>query len=202
MALESKVPVGEVQIPFKWKDAFDRGSMFGSRISLTVPSLAYERICVLFNIAAFQSGIAGEQNLESTEGLQKALKKLQAAAGIFTNLKETVVASIQQEPTSDLDPETLGVLADIMLAQAQEMVALKAIHDKMKDAIVAKLCSQCDEMFSNVMRSMQRENLKNLWDTYWLPNISGKQAIYNGLSQYYQAKICNADKSVGEEIAR
>ena len=79
------------------------------------------------------------------------------AAGIFSYLKENVVAAIQQDPTPDMEPTTLGVLADLMLAQAQEMVACKAMNDKMKDAIIAKLCAQCDELFSNVMRSMQKE---------------------------------------------
>jgi programmed cell death 6-interacting protein len=55
-SLEGKILANEVNIPFKWKDAFDRGSLFGGRISLTVPSLAYERICVLFNVAALNSG--------------------------------------------------------------------------------------------------------------------------------------------------
>lgn len=38
---------------------------------------------------------------------------------------------------------------DLMLAQAQEMVVLKAIRDKMKDQVVAKLCAQCDDLVSN-----------------------------------------------------
>ena len=101
-----------------------------------------------------------------------------------------------------MEPATLGVLAELMLAQAQEMVACKAINDKMKDAIVAKLCAQCDELFSNVMRSMQKEEVKNLWDSDWLPIISGKQAIYNGLAQFHQSKVCNEQKAIGEEIAR
>ena len=93
--------------------------------------------------------------METTEGLQKAAKRLQAAAGIFAHLRDHAVAALQSDPTPDLEPDTLSVVADLMLAQAQEIVTLKAISDSMKDAIVAKLCSQCDDMFSSVMRSMQ-----------------------------------------------
>lgn len=33
--LESKVPAHEFQVPFKWKDAFDKGSFFGTKIGLS-----------------------------------------------------------------------------------------------------------------------------------------------------------------------
>merc|ERR1719365_301540 len=52
------------------------------------------------------------------------------------------------------------------------------------------------------MKLMQKESVRTLWDKDWLALISGKQAFYNGLSQYHQSKVCNANKSVGEEIAR
>ena len=109
--IENKVPTSEVQIPFKWKDAFDKGSIFGGRISLTVPSFSYEKVCVLFNIGAYNSSVAAEQNFDSDDGLQKALKKLQLAAGVFSHLKNISVAAIQRDPTPDLDPETLGILS-------------------------------------------------------------------------------------------
>lgn len=35
VALESKIPAQELNVPFKWKDAFDKGNIFGSRISLS-----------------------------------------------------------------------------------------------------------------------------------------------------------------------
>ena len=100
------------------------------------------------------------------------------------------------------DSQRFFLFSDLMLAQAQEMVVIKAMKGNMKDAIVAKLCSQCEDMYAGVMKNIQKESVRNLWDSSWLPNVFGKQAIYNGLAQYYQSRVCNADKSVGEEIAR
>lgn len=36
--------------------------------------------------------------------------------------------SVQQDPTPDLNPDTLGALSALMLAQAQEIFVHKAIH--------------------------------------------------------------------------
>jgi len=38
-----------------------------------------------------------------------------------------------------------------MIAQAQEMVVLKAIMDKMKDPIIAKLCASCEEFVNTII---------------------------------------------------
>ncbi|XP_045605029.2 programmed cell death 6-interacting protein isoform X1 [Procambarus clarkii] len=202
VALESKIPAAEIQIPFKWKDAFDRGSIFGGRISLTVASLSYEKVCVLYNIAALQSQVAAAQNSDSDEALKLAAKLFQSAAGVLNYLKGIVHSSIQQEPTPDLQPETLAALADMCVAQAQEVITIKAIKDRMKDVVVAKLCSQCEEMFGDALKHLQRETLKSLWDRDWIPRVAGKQAGYHALAEYHQSRVCNSNKTVGEEIAR
>merc|ERR1719309_247568 len=39
-ALESKIPLNELAVGFKWKDAFDKGSLFGGKISLSLNSVS------------------------------------------------------------------------------------------------------------------------------------------------------------------
>ncbi|CAH1990718.1 unnamed protein product [Acanthoscelides obtectus] len=202
VALESKIPPNELQVPFKWKDAFDKGNIFGSKMSLTIPSLSYEKVCVLFNIAALQSGVAAAQSVDNDDGLKLAAKLLQQAAGIFNYLKSTVMLSIQQDPTPDLNPDTLGALSQLMIAQAQQMFVHKAIHDSMKDSVIAKLASACEDLYSECLKTFQRENLKHIWDRDWLSMISAKQAAFGAIAELYQSMVCKASKSIGEEISR
>ena len=82
-------------------------------------------MCALFNLAAFQSQVAAIQSQESDEGLKLATKLLQASSGIFSYLKANVMGALQQEPTPDLNPETLGALSSLMVAEAQEIFVIK-----------------------------------------------------------------------------
>ncbi|CAL7934172.1 unnamed protein product [Xylocopa violacea] len=200
-ALEGKIPAHELQIPFKWKDAFDR-TIFGGKLSLTISTLAYEKVCVLFNIAALQSSVAATQSLESDEGLKLAAKLFQQSAGIFNYLKANVMMAIQQEPTPDISPETLGALSALMLAQAQEIFVHKAIHDAMKDGVVARLASQAEELYADALKLFQKEIFRAFWDKEWVPLIAGKQAGYRAMTEFYQSLVCKNNKKIGEEIAR
>ena len=76
-----------------------------------------------------------------------------------------------QEPTPDLNSETLTILSTLMLAQAQEIFISKAIQDKMKDGIVAKLCMQCEDMYAEVLRNIQKESCKVYWEREWLSTV-------------------------------
>lgn len=50
----------------------------------------------------------------------------QFASGAFQHIKDTVLSSLNREPTVDISPDTAGTLSLIMLAQAQEVFFLKA----------------------------------------------------------------------------
>jgi programmed cell death 6-interacting protein len=73
--------------------------------------------------------------------------------------------------TSDLKPETLAALSSLMLAQAQEVFVDKAIKDKMKDSIIAKLCVQTEDMFNDASTMLSKDTLKHIWDRAWLSNV-------------------------------
>jgi programmed cell death 6-interacting protein len=164
-------------------------------------SLAFEKVGVLFNIAALQSAIAAVQsNAESDEGLKKAAIFFQQSAGIFNHLKSSAPA-LGQEPTPDLNPETLNVLSNLMLAQAQEIFVFKAIKDGMKDLIIAKLSNQAVDMYGDVLKAMQKESLKTLWDKEWIPTVAGKVSGFQALTLLFQAAHLNSTKKIGECIS-
>ena len=70
----------------------------------------------------------------------------------------------------------------------------------MKDGIVAKLASQCEEFYSEASKLMQSS--RNVWDREWVPKVNSKQESYQGIAQFFQSRVCSSKKLVGEEIAR
>jgi hypothetical protein len=42
----------------------------------------------------------------------------------------------------------------------------------MKDAVIAKLSSQCEELYVEVLKQFQKELLRPLWDKEWIPTVS------------------------------
>lgn len=203
----NKCPVNEVPINFKWKDAFDKGGYFlSSSPSLIIQSLAYEKVCILFNIASSLSDIAAtslNEDVKNEHALQLAAKYFQSAAGVFLDLKVSAPAAIGTKASSivDLNSSVLDILHYIMLAQAQESVFLKAMQNNMTDAILAKVANQCSEFYSESYKLIQI--IKSTWpEKEWLTAIYCKHLFFSAIAQYHQALVVAEGKNFGEEIAR
>ncbi|XP_025081539.1 programmed cell death 6-interacting protein-like isoform X2 [Pomacea canaliculata] len=204
VAIENKLPIAEnqIRVQFKWRDAFDEGSFLGGKRTLAIASGAYEKVCMLFNIAALQSQIASVQNFENDEGLKLAVKYFQQSSGILGHLKDIVLSHLQQEPTPDLNPDTLSSLSAVMLAQAQESIYRKATLDRMKESMIAKLAYQCSELYADAMKLMQLTSIRDLWPRDWLATVVMKQAAFHAMAEFYQSVVAQQSKSYGQEIAR
>ncbi|XP_078254399.1 programmed cell death 6-interacting protein isoform X2 [Rhinoraja longicauda] len=200
-AIEPKFPFAENQLclTFTWKDAFDKGSLFGGSVKLALANLGYEKCCVLFNVGALASQIAAEQNLENDEGLKSAARYYQLATGVFQHIKESVLSALNREPTMDISPDTVGPLSLIMLAQAQEVFFLKAAADKRKDAIIARLANQAADYYGDAFKQCQyKENLPK----EVLPVLAAKHCMMQANAEYHQSILAKQQKKFGEEIAR
>ncbi|KAK0414293.1 hypothetical protein QR680_007253 [Steinernema hermaphroditum] len=205
VAIENKIPISATVNPvaFKWKDAFDKGTPFFRKASsLTSHDSSFERACVLFNCGALMSAIGASQSMANDEELKTAAKMFQQAAGIFLRLKETVLGLVQQDPTSDLLPDTLSALSALMVAQAQEAIYHKASKDKMKETALVKIASQCAELYQEAYKLMTRDIVKGIWEKEWLNTANAKGLAMSALAQYHQANVNAEAKDIGEQLSR
>jgi programmed cell death 6-interacting protein len=92
------------------------------------------------------------------------------------------MSTIHQELTPDMSPETLEALSLIMLAQAQEIFTHKAVHDNMKDLVIAKLASQTEEFYSEALKLFQKDIFRTFWDKDWIPQVSCLILIFKCIS--------------------
>ncbi|XP_003747646.1 programmed cell death 6-interacting protein [Galendromus occidentalis] len=203
-ALESKIPVQDVQVHFKWKDAFNKGGFFGSSISLTLMCLGYEKSCILFNYGAMLSQIAAGHgaDISDDESLKTSTKYFQMAAGVYHHLRTFAQTVTQESLTADLHPDTLTVLYTICLAQAQEGFYHKATKDGKKDSLLAQVASQCEDLYADALKLMSRDHLRCIFEKDWFTVLGIKEHAFKAVTHYHKALQARADKEVGEELAR
>lgn len=82
---------------------------------LGIPSsqrtVAFEKACILFNLAGLYTQIATKQDRSTEKGLDIAVDNFLRAAGIFKHIHETFTNA----PSIDLKPQFLEILVALML---------------------------------------------------------------------------------------
>jgi BRO1-like domain len=74
----------------------------------------------------------------SGDGIKEASKLFMQAGWVFEHLRTLVTGLTPSEVTVDFTSEALGMLSNLMLAQAQYLFYRKASEASMKAAILAK----------------------------------------------------------------
>lgn len=72
------------------------------------------------------------------DGIKEASKLFMQAGWVFEHLRTLVTGLTPSEVTVDFTSEALGMLSNLMLAQAQYLFYRKASEASMKAAILAK----------------------------------------------------------------
>ena len=81
------------------------------------------------------------------EGTKYASKFMMQAAWLFDDLKQNVTQLKPGEVSPDFTAECLGMLSNLMLAQAQYLVYKMATEKKMKPEVLSKIALQISWYF-------------------------------------------------------
>ena len=129
-----------------------------------------ERASVMFNIGALCSQLAAQQlaavsaselTNNDEEALKSAVRLLNQAAGAFAHIRDQMTPLVSRaDCTFDMYPETLSVLAALMLAQAQEVVCLKAVAAAQL-SVGSRLAASCSLLFADAVHLHQQDRIRD-----------------------------------------
>ncbi|CAG8560890.1 7713_t:CDS:10 [Diversispora eburnea] len=193
----SKFPI-DVGIEFPWYSAFS-----DEKKPISHRNFYYEKACVLFNVGVMYSQLGVSENRATPEGVKKACKHFQLAAGCFKHLNESVIPEMRIASTLDMSRETLGVLINTMLAQAQECFWQKAVYDNFMDGTVAKLASQVSAYYESAHElASNYPDVAKMLGQKFLTHLQVKSYHFSAAAEFRKSSECIGQNKYGEEIAR
>lgn len=168
-------------------------------------NLKFERINVLYNLAALYCQLAASTSHADPDGLKTAASYYAQAAGVLKNVREVVLpdadlnGSTGQLLPDDLDTATLETLEELMLAQAQECFWLRAVSEQYKDATIAKLAARVSDLYGNASDAAVRSDAIS---RAWIHHMTAKNFHFAAAAQYRASLDCLEKRRYGEEVAR
>ena len=147
----------EIRVNFPWRDAFT------SKLT-TQTSIAYEKACIIFQIAATHSSIAAAQNRSDPEGLKRAFYYCRTCAGMLTYINDNFLHA----PSTDLSREVIKFLVGVILAQATEVFFEKCTDEKKGNALVSKIAAQAAFLYNGLNEEVKEFMGKGIFDRNWV----------------------------------
>ncbi|KAI9914358.1 hypothetical protein PsorP6_008484 [Peronosclerospora sorghi] len=190
-----------LQLQFTWNDSFC------PRQKSTQTGVSFEQAAVMFNVGALESQLGVQADRSTAEGLKTACHHFMRAAGAFSDVNDKIVAQTIGYRTPDMSAEGLGLLKNLMLAQAQACFYEKAVKDQIKDAIKAMLVQQALDYYVTALDFCRSSALAGFVDKSWGAHLQFQVHCMRAAAQYWQgtaSKSAALDRGqgYGEEIAR
>lgn len=185
----SKPSDDSIGLQFTWNDVFDSGN------ETTTRSVAFEKACVLFNMAAVHSymGATSATHFE----WKLSIDYFERASGVLAFIAD----KFHHCPTSDLGVETVKGLAKLMHAQALEGFLWNYLQSQtsVKHSLVSRLAEgtsqalkQCDEHLSHGEKGK---------DMNFTAEVGVKGDYFHAFAQVHNAEQYYEADQVGHAIA-
>lgn len=163
-------------------------------------NLQFERANVLYNLASLYSKLGTTSHRDpSPAGIKAACNYYCACAGVLKYLRESVIPELRSTPPEDMDVMTLASLEQLILAQAQECFWLKAVNDKTKDSVVARLAASVSDYYDSAAEfGTKSASIRS----EWIHHMNARRNHFSAAAQFRQACDCLEKSKYGEEVAR
>ncbi|XP_045191422.1 rhophilin-2-B-like [Mercenaria mercenaria] len=168
----------KIPIMFHWYDSL-------TGVPNIQKTLTFEKGCVMFNIGALFTQIACKQDRLTKSGLSQAIKYFELAGGAFRYLHN----HFSHAPSMDMQPQTLTMLVQLMMSQAQECVYESLTLHGVSQGILqysyaAQEASMVSQMYRDTQQLMSTEQVKDYIPYSWLSMAQVKAEYYNALANH------------------
>ncbi|KAI6038820.1 BRO1-like domain-containing protein [Pisolithus marmoratus] len=178
-------------------------------VPVTLPSLAFERASVLFNLAALYSQLAAAEDRSNQEGLKRASAYYQNAAGTLSYLTSSALPKLRfpadaEEIPTDLTEPFVTSLENLMLAQAQECAWQRAVADHYKNGLIAKLAAGVASLYTSSLDTIRSapSTISSSLPSTWVTHLETKQRHFRAAAQYRKSIDELEANRYGDELRR
>lgn len=189
---------GSLKVQFPWVDSLND-------TVTKQQSLAFEKACILYNVAATCSAIAARSSLMIKHGhsdfddtVKLAYNHFQCAAWICKYINTNFLHA----PSKDLSRYFMETMCNLMLAQAQECFLEKVIENKKSGTFISKICFYIVSMMAKVYLAIHPNEYSNEINVLaWKDFCECKMYYYSALAYASHGLELKKRSSFGEALA-
>jgi hypothetical protein len=203
----------DAKLQFKWKNAFVEfdGNDDDALTPQSQTHFTYERVCILWNIAALYSYKAMvEADWTTKDGRTIVHKSYSVAAQIFRHMKYLLKGTKESNLSPDLYGDSLEMCQCMCLAQGQ-IAAYEALKLKLVDpnvtsstyTLLSKVSAGIAEHANRALEASQALSIKDHKSSKaWGGHLKVMSMLYHARAEFLQSQVERRESNYGNEIAR